>query len=414
MADFLLVNARIVSLRQQDSAGPRRGAALLDLGVIERGFIRVSGSTIAELGEGDPPDGLHTRVIDARGRVVTPGFVDCHTHACFEGERLDEWEMKVAGRSYLDIQASGGGIMASVMSVRGATTESLTQGVLRRTREMAQYGTTTVEVKSGYGLDTTTELRMLDAITAAALESPLRILPTFLGAHAKVLGDDGFVERTIEETLPRVASAFPGLSADAYCEAGAWSVEECVGYFTKAKSLGLGVRVHTDQFNSLGMIPRAIELGASSVDHLEAATDEDLARVARSSTIAVGLPAASFCLATPCLRARAFVDMGGALALATNANPGSAPVRAMPLIIAFAVREMRMLPAEALVASTWNAACALKRESECGSLERGKSADLVLWPHTDERAIGYEIAGALPLLVMARGNAVVLDETGIR
>ncbi len=345
-------------------------------------------------------------MIDARGRVVTPGFVDCHTHACYEGERLDEWEMKLAGKAYLDILAGGGGIMSSVRSVRATPTRTLADGVLRRTREMAAYGTTTVEVKSGYGLDEATEVRMLEAIALAEAESPLRITPTFLGAHAKDADDPQFVDRMIEKTIPAIAARFPGIVADAYCEQGAWSVAECLRYFEKARTLGLGIRVHTDQFNSLGMVEHGVALGARSLDHLEAASDTDLERIARSSTIAVGLPAASFCLATPCIRAREFLDMGGALALATNANPGSAPVRGIPLIVAFGVREMKMTSAEALSSVTFNAACVLGLESTCGSIAPGMSADLVLWPHTDERSLGYEIAGALPDLVLARGERV--------
>ena len=408
MGALLITNARIATLARAGCDGrPRRGSALCDLGIIERGWVRTRGARIESIGAGDGPMPMAgERVIDAQGRLVTPGFVDCHTHACYEGERIDEWEMKLAGKPYLEILAAGGGIMASVRATRAASTEVLADGVLRRTHEMAAYGTTTVEVKSGYGLDTSTELRMLEAIARAGTASPLRVVPTFLGAHAKDPEQPDFVERTIGETLPRVAQAHPGIACDAYCEEGAWSADECVRYFERGRALGLAVRVHTDQFHSLGMIERAIALGARSVDHLEAATREDLSRVARSETIVVGLPAASFCLSTPCVRARELIDEGGALALATNANPGSAPVRSMSIIHAFAVREMRLVPAEAIACTTWNAACVLGLASECGSLEPGKSADLVLWEHRDERALGYELTGSLPLLVVARGAAV--------
>ncbi len=376
-----------------------------DLGVIERGYILMQGGRILEVAAGDPPRELHegSDVIDARGRVVLPGFVDCHTHACWAGERWDEWEMKLAGRSYLDILAAGGGILSTVRAVRRATTLELAQGLQQRALEMAAYGTTTIEVKSGYGLDCESELRMLDAIAHATACSPIAVVATFLGAHAIDPQCDGFVARTTNETLPAVLARHPRITVDAYCESGAWSVEECTEYFRRAKELGSAIRVHTDQFNSLGMIPAALALGAVSVDHLEAASENDLLAVASSSTIAVGLPATSFCLATRTIRARQFIDAGGALALATNANPGSAPVRGMPIIISFAVREMQLTPAEALTTVIWNSACVLGIADHCGSIEAGKSADLVLWPFTDERALGYELSGALPVRVWSRG-----------
>lgn len=381
---------------------------MADLGVIDRGYLLMQGGRILEVARGDALSAMHTdaRVIDARGRVVLPGFVDCHTHACWAGDRWDEWEMKLAGASYLDILAAGGGILSTVRAVRSATTDELSQGLLSRAFEMAAYGTTTIEVKSGYGLDCASELRMLEAISRAAERSPIGMSATFLGAHAIDPACDAFVARTTNETLPAVLARHPRITVDAYCESGAWSVDECVAYFQRAKALGSAVRVHTDQFNSLGMIPAALALGAVSVDHLEAASDSDLNAVAASSTIAVGLPATSFCLATPTIRARQFIDAGGALALATNANPGSAPVRGMPIIISFAVREMRMTPAEALTTVIWNAACVLGLADKCGSIEPGKSADVVLWPFTDERALGYELSGALPTHVWARGVEV--------
>lgn len=410
MQGFLIHNARIVTLRSDDAASalPRRRTAMRELGVIPLGYIVVRGDRIERVEAGTPSAEMRDlQPIDAAGGVVTPGFVDCHTHACWAGDRWDEWEMKLAGSAYLEILAAGGGIHATVRAVRAASTNDLAQGIEVRTRQMAAYGTTTVEVKSGYGMDCETELRMLDAIDLAASRSHLRIVKTYLGAHAIDPSIADFVERTIDTTLPAVMLRHPRITIDAYCEKGSWSVEECVRYFTKGAALGAGVRVHTDQFNSLGMLPAALSLGAMTVDHLEAATDDDLDAVARSSTIAVGLPATAFCLGTPTIRARRFIDGGGALALATNANPGSAPVRGMPIVVSFAVREMNLTPAEALTTVTWNAACALGLSHICGSIEIGKSADLVWWPVDDERALGYELSGALPLMVMARGALVL-------
>ncbi len=417
MSDCLFINSRIATLRgeRSDSLKPRRGADLCDLAVIPHGYVLVQNGRIAQVGQGKPKSvDPATVVIDANGRLLTPGFVDCHTHACWAGDRLDEWDLKMAGKSYLEILAAGGGIMSTVRSVRATATQELADGILRRGREMAAYGTTTVEVKSGYGLDTTTELRMLEAIAIATRTSPIRVTATFLGAHAIDPLQSDAVRRMIDETLPEVVREYPGICVDAYCERGSWSVEECMRYFKKAISLGCPIRVHADQFNSLGMVSAAVGLKAVSVDHLEATTDGDLELLAKSSTIAVGLPASSFCLGTQCIRAREFIDRGGALALATNANPGSAPVRAIPIVIAFAVRELKLSPAEALTAVTYNAACVLGLAEECGSIDTGKSADLALWPCQDERALGYELSGSLPDLVMARGVIVRGDFSTVR
>jgi len=375
-----------------------------NLGIMKRGHIVWESGRITALAAGEPaalPTDCTT--IDAGGCVVTPGFVDCHTHACWAGDRSDEWAMKLAGRSYLDILAAGGGIMSTVRAVRAAAQEELTALLARRLAEMANYGTTTVEVKSGYGLTTESELKMLRAIDAARALTPQRVAATFLGAHAVDAEQPDFVARTIEDTLPAAARLMPGIAADAYCEQGAWNATDCAAYFERARSLGCPVRVHTNQFHSLGMVERAVAMGAVSLDHLEACTDADIAAVAGSGSVAVGLPATSFCLGTPYLRARELVDAGAALALATNANPGSAPVRGMPLVIALAVRHLRLSPSESLIATTWNAACVLGVQGECGSLAVGKSADVVLWPFHDERALAYEVSGALPDAVFARG-----------
>lgn len=418
MSGTLIINARLVTMRSAtgDPLTPRRGASMRDLGIIERGYLLVREGRIIEVAAGDAPRALHAhaQVIDARGRVVLPGFVDCHTHACWAGDRLDEWEQKLAGVPYLDILAAGGGILSTVRSVRATSTQALALALEERALQMAAYGTTTIEVKSGYGLDCATELRMLEAIAQAASRSPVRMVPTFLGAHAIDPECEGFVEQTINQTLATVLAAYPGIAVDGYCEKGSWSVDECVRYFTRATQLGSAVRVHTDQFNSLGMIQAALALGAVSVDHLEAASDADLTAVAKSSTIAVGLPATSFCLGTATIRAREFIDRGGALALATNANPGSAPVRGMPIVISFAVREMKLTPAEALTTVTSNAACVVGLAGECGSIEKGKSADVVLWPCTDERALGYELSGALPIQVWSRGVEIACDPRHVR
>ncbi|MCW5769199.1 MAG: imidazolonepropionase [Phycisphaeraceae bacterium] len=333
-----------------------------------------------------------SRIIEGRGRVLMPGFVDCHTHACWAGDRLDEWEMKRAGASYLDILGAGGGIMSTVRSVRRASEPDLATNLTHRLAVMAREGTTTVEVKSGYGLTTEHELKMLRAITSAGTAWKGTVVPTALLGHAIDADVPNFAERVVYETLPAVSAAFPGISVDAYCEKGAWSVEEALRLFEQARSMGHPIRVHADQFNALGMVPAAVGLGAVSVDHLEAAKEQDLATLAASQTFGVALPVCGFHLDARYAPARRFVEMGGAIAIATNCNPGSAPSSSMPLVIALAVRHLGLSVIEAIAAATVNPAAMLGLEDR-GTIESGKRADLILLRHTDERALAYEIGG---------------------
>jgi imidazolonepropionase len=401
----VIARARVLTLA--GPAGPRRGAALRDLGVLRRGWVEVTGGRIAAVGPGEPPRRPGATVIDAAGGVLLPAFVDCHTHACWAGERFGEFEEQVAGVPYLEILARGGGIMSTVRAVRGATREELREALLARLRKMALLGTGTVEVKSGYGLETGSELRMLRAIDEARRLAPLRVMATFLGAHALDPENPRFVEETIEETLPAVAAEFPGITADAYCERGAWSLADTRRYFERARALGCPLRVHTDQFSSLGATRLAIELGARSVDHLEALAEADLDAVARAAgTVAVALPCSGFHLDGRYAPARRLIDAGAAVALATNFNPGSAPTPSMPFILALAARKLRLSPAEAITAATWNGACVLGAEAEVGSIEPGKRADLQLWECGDERALCHEIAGPGPALVVLGGEVV--------
>jgi imidazolonepropionase len=408
MLRLAIVNARVLTLAGAPvgAAGPRRGRAMHELRVIERGHIIVDGERIAALGPGDPPEGACDRRIDAHGRVVMPAFVDCHTHACWAGQRFDEFEMMLAGVSYLDVLRRGGGIMATVRAVRNASEDELADLLLMRLARMAALGTGAVEVKSGYGLDTETELKMLRAIRRVAVVSPLAVTPTFLGAHAIDRDNPRFVEQTINETLPAVVREFPGITCDAYCEASAWSLDDARRLFENARDLGCPLRVHADQFNSLGMTRLAVEMGAVSVDHLEATSHVDLLHLAHSRTMGVMLPCSGFHLDGRYAPGRAFVDAGGALAIATNYNPGSAPTPSMPFTIALACRTLKLTPAEAIAAATYNAACVLGLEDEVGSIEPGKRADVQILDSADERELGFEIAGAGPLMLMLGGQVV--------
>ncbi|MHC4082421.1 MAG: imidazolonepropionase [Planctomycetota bacterium] len=404
MNPLTITNARVLTLA--GPSAPRRGEALRELGEIDRGFVRIDHGRIADVGPvdaGAKPDG---EVLDVGGCVVMPGFVDCHTHACWAGERFDEVDMKRAGKTYLEILEAGGGIMATVRAVRAASEDALTALLLQRLARMAALGTTAVEVKSGYGLTTDDELKMLRAVHEAARLSDLTVVASFLGAHAIDPENPGFIEQTISETLPAVTEEFPGIVCDAYCEKGAWSLDDTRRLFEAAVGLGCPLRVHADQFNSLGMTPLAVEMGAVSVDHLEATTAEDLQRLAHSDTIGVALPVCGFQVDDRYAPARAFLEAGGALALATNYNPGSAPTPSMPFVIALADRKLGLSTAEAIVASTVNAARVLGLQDEVGTLEKGKRADVQVLDCTDPRELAYEFAGAGPRLVLSGGLVV--------
>jgi imidazolonepropionase len=396
-------NARLITVG--GARRPRRGDELRDLRIVERGWVTIRDGRIQEVGEGDAPAD-NGEVLDAQGNAVLPAFVDCHTHACWAGDRFDEFELKLAGAGYLDILKAGGGIMSTVRAVRAADIEDLTDALLRRLVRMGALGTGTVEVKSGYGLTTAAELKMLRAVTKASGRTEQTLQPTFLGAHAIDPENDRFIDQTIEETLPAVVESFPGITCDAYCEQGAWSVQQTTRLFEAAAALGCPLRVHVDQFNSLGMVPVAIDMHARSLDHLEATARADLKRLAGSETIGVALPASGFHLDDTFAPARSLIDFGGAVAIATNYNPGSAPTPSIPFTIALACRKMNLTPAEAIVCSTYNAACVLGLESEVGSIEPEKRADLQVLDCSDERDLAFEFAGPGPLAVVINGRIV--------
>jgi imidazolonepropionase len=394
---LVIRNARVLTLA---GPRPRRGGTFGDLAVIERGDVLIEDGLVKSVAESHlTSDIRHPTSIDAGGRVLMPAFVDCHTHACWAGDRVDEWEQKRRGASYLEILAAGGGIMSTVRAVRAASEGQLADLLLGRLRAMQRAGTGTVEVKSGYGLSTEHELKMLRAIRRAQEAWEGTIVATALLGHAVDPEQGDFVGRTIEETLLAVSREFPGIAIDAYCEQGAWSVRDCVRLFERARELGHPVRVHADQFNSLGMVGEAIRLGARSVDHLEASSVQDLQALAESETLGTILPVCGFHVDGRYADARGFVDRGGLLALATNYNPGSAPSPSMPFAIALAVRHCGLSPAEAIVASTVNAA-ELLGFSDRGQIVPGQRADLLLLRHTDERMLAHEVGAAVDVVVL--------------
>lgn len=373
-----------------------------DLGIIPRGDVLITDGKIAAVGP-DLPLPPDAEVIEADGRVLMPGFVDCHTHAAWAGDRIDEWEQQLGGVPPAEIVKRGGGLPATIRAVREATRKQLAAALRTRLELMLRHGTTTVEVKSGYGLTIEAELKILHAIQRAAQEWAGTVVPTALLGH----GIDGdlanHTRMVVREMLPAVWHEFPGITIDACCETDGWPVEACVRLLERAKKHGLTIRVHADQTASLGLIPEALRLHARSVDHLENATKADLLALAASDTFAVIAPVTSFHTGNRFARGGALVDSGGLLALATDCNPATAPTFSMPFAIAVAVRSCGLTPAEAIVASTVNAAAVLGF-TDRGTIEAGQRADLILLRHRDERLLAHELGGNPVDVVIAGGK----------
>ena len=361
------------------------------LGPPFRGSLRVRGEHIAELAANLSPE-PGERVLEAGGRVLLPGLVDAHTHAIFAGDRLDELELRQRGKTYLEILAAGGGILSTVRAVRAASEEQLTESLGERLRVMLEQGTTSVEVKSGYGLSTEAELKMLRAIRRAARSFPGTVVPTAMLGHALDPEQPQFVDRVIHETLPAVHAEFPGIAIDAFCERGAFSVADCRRLFERAQELGHPVRLHTDQFTALGGLELALELGARSVDHLEATSRAGLEQLARSQTFGVLLPVSGFHTDDRYADARTLLDAGGKLVLASNYNPGTSPCSSLPFVIGLALRKLGLRVSEAIQACTETAAALLGLDDR-GTLAVGARADLILLRHQDERLLAYELGG---------------------
>ena len=414
MTSTFIANARVLTMGGVPA--PRRHRALADLAPLDRADVLIQNGVIAEITPAGTPAsalrkslGDNLKAIDARGRVLMPAFVDCHTHLCYAGSRMPEWERVLAGETYHDIAASGGGIMSTVRATRHASQGELACDLIGRADRALALGTTTVEVKTGYGLTLDHELKMLAAIQQAAEYCTSTIVPTALLGHAidpDFPGEvEDFVSHVVREILPAFSVKAPGCAVDAFCERSAWSVPQCLELFRAAKAAGHPIRVHADQFTSLGMVGEAIRLGARSVDHLEAALPDDMDHLGISSTFAVVLPCCGFHLDGRYAYARAIVDKGAALALATNANPGSAPCLSMPMAIALAVRFGKLKPSEALSAATINPALVLGF-TDRGYIAPGARADLLLLHDTDERALAYEFGSSPIDLVFAKGQVV--------
>jgi imidazolonepropionase len=356
-----------------------------------------------------PADYRHVEPVDAGGRLVIPGLVDCHTHLAFAGWRAQEFEQRITGRSYREIARAGGGIMATVRQTRAATEQALLERAGRFLVEMLALGITTVECKSGYGLDEATELKLLRVYRRLAGEQPVRLVPTFLGAHVvpPEFRDNraGFIELLVEHWMPKVAQDHLAACCDVFVEESAFTVEEARRILRASQRLGLKAKLHADQLTSAGGAELAAELGALSADHLEHISERGIAALAQAGVVAVSLPLASLYLRQSAMPARRLIAAGVAVAVATDFNPGSAPSYHLPLALTLACTLQSMTPAEALKGATIYAARALGLEQEVGSLEVGKSADFAVIDAPDVTHWLYHFKPNPCLLTVARGVA---------
>jgi imidazolonepropionase len=405
------------------AGGPQRGMGLGRLDLVEGGAVAIADGLILETG---PTSSIRQRydartAIDASGRVVLPGFVDPHTHLVWAGDRAGEFEQRILGASYQEIMSAGGGIVATVRPTRQATVEGLMAAARPRLRRMLAYGTTTAEAKTGYGLETAAELRMLEAIVRLDAEGPLELAPTFLGAHAvppEYSGrTDAYAEHLAAEMLPEVKTWWLAHAAgrslpfvDVFCEVGAFDLKQSRRILTAAQALGFPLKAHADEFQALGGTPLAVSLGAVSADHLVRTPPEGIEALARSDTVAVALPCTPFGLAesayTP---AAAILEAGGILALATDLNPGTAWCESMQFAIALGCRYLRLTPAQAIAAATVNAAAAIRRADRLGTIEPGKQADLIILDAPDYRHLGYRFGTNLVSMVIKKGQIIIRD-----
>ncbi len=402
---------------------PQRGRDLGALGLIENGAVLIRDEKILAVGGTDElrasfPD---EPALSADGCVILPGFVDPHTHLPWAGDRANEFELKMSGVPYLDILAKGGGILSTVKQTRAASLKSLISQTRARAQRAFLHGTTTAEAKTGYGLNLASELRLLQTLLALNDEGPLELAITFLGAHAiapEFKNDpQGYVDEITNTMLPLLKDWWethaPHLTlpfVDVFCETKAFSLDQSRQVLARAGSLGFPLKIHADEFDNLGGATLAVELGAASADHLVRTSDADIAALAKSDTVAVSLPCTPFGLAekdyTP---AQKIIAAGGLLALASDCNPGTTWNESMQFVIALACRAMKLTPAQAIAASTINAAHAIRRADTIGSIEVGKQADLLILSVPDYRHLGYRYGTNLVRQVVKRGKVYSVD-----
>lgn len=450
--DLIIHNARqLVTCASNGKA--KKGSAMQDVGIIENGAVAVKDGLIESVGESENVlrNFSAEKHIDAERRVVCPAFVDCHTHVVYAGNRLDEFELKIKGADYLEILKAGGGILSTVRHTREASLEKLVKESSKRLDKMLAHGTCTAEVKTGYGLDTETEIKMLQVIQELDRTHAIDLIPTFLPAHAvppeyKEKADD-YVDLICEKMLPRAVAVlaagkvnFEELESklpkekdkyvsfglyeipddrwfsivqknaffvDVFCEKNTFDLEQSQKILEKAQQFGFKLKAHVDEFTNLGGSRMAIELGATSIDHLDAISEEEIKLLEQSNTIGVITPTVNFNFgATHFADTRKMIDQGCAIAVSTDYNPGSAPCPSLPTAMAIACRYQKLLPSEAFNAATINAACALGLGPKLGSIEKRKQADILILDTDDYRQVTYEFGSNMVETVIKNGEIV--------
>ncbi len=397
---------------------PRRGASLSNLGMIKDGALLVRNGLIAAVGTRAEveklPEARAAEKLDLGGRVALPGFVDSHTHLIHAASRAEEYELKIAGASYEEIARKGGGILNSVKKLREATSEALKNRALAALKQFAAHGTTTVEAKSGYGLDVASELRILRLHKELATEQPLEIVSTFLGAHVvpeeyrgKTGGAERYIQLIEQNMLPEIGESRLAEFCDVFCDRGAFTVAQSKRVLQAGRQWGLAPRLHAEQLSRTGAARLAILLRAASCDHLEQVNKSDIRALGKSETVATLLPGCDFHLGLKQYApARALIEAGAIVSLATDYNPGTSPTLSMPMILSLACTQLRMTPAEAIAAATINAAYALRREESIGSLEVGKQADFAVFELADYREIPYYFGVNHCWMTVKRGRVI--------
>ena len=418
--DLLITGAaQLLTLRGKI---PRRGHSLSELAIIKDGALLVSGGRISAVGTRQQiearRDAKRAEKLALGGRVVLPGFVDSHTHLIHAATRAEEFELKIRGTSYEEIAKRGGGILSSVKRVRAATADTLKTRARAALEEFTSCGTTTVEAKSGYGLNLASELKILRLHQELQHEQPLDIVSTFLGAHVvpseyrhKARGTEEYISLLLETILPEVSSEKLAQFCDVFCDRGAFSRAQSERILTEGQAHGLAPRLHGEQLSHTGATQLAVQLGAASCDHLEHVTDEDICALAKSDTVATLLPGCDFHLGwRKYAPARKLIESGAIVALATDYNPGTSPTVSMPMVLSLACSELRMSPGEAISAATVNAAFSLKRDSTVGSLEIGKQADLAVFEVEDYREIPYYFGMQRCWMTIKRGEIIYVRD----
>jgi imidazolonepropionase len=387
----------ISQLVTAEGAGPKHGQTMRKLKIVERAAIGISAGVIVWTGREYEWKGEAEAIVDVGGRAVVPGLIDPHTHAVWAGDRLADFEARMSGSTYEEILAAGGGIRSTIRATAAASQEDLVALAKPRIDSLIASGATTIEIKSGYGFTPEAELAMLEAIRSLSAGSSARIMPTLLIHIPPAVGTErsSYMSRVCEELIPEVARRNLATAVDIFVEKEAWQVGEAEVLFYRAKEYGIAIKLHTDQFHSIGGMELGVDFGALSVDHLEASGSEQIAKIASSSTIATILPGVSLHLGIPSAPGRKLIDAGAAVAVGTDLNPGSSPLFSVSEALALSVRLNGLTVEEALVAGTVNAACALGINN-AGRLETGCTADCLVLHSSDWRDLVYTL-GANPV-----------------